>query len=1550
MYFLSLQKKKYSKLEKEVTENIEPKQNKKKRIILKIISVLFFLFVIVDVFLIFFATPLLKNYLQEKVKQETEGLFSVDFEKISIEIGFRRLSLEKFEMISDSSVYKKLINENKAKAALYNISCSSLELKGTNIYRLFFKNELKIKEFRLNKPIVELKKLPKKEADTKNRDFVHEDLFPAISPYLKEINITNIILEDGKFNLNIKKDSLKKTNHVGNLSIKLRNFLLNERQFLKKKKLFYSDDINIEINDYKIILSDNIHYFFADNISLSTEKSLLVAKSVKINPINNSKQHLDTITQNYFRLNTSIIELKNFDVSKLYFDKDINIQQLTVENPKIYIINKFQVNKKKRVKKQSKQIDLYQLIKDKFNSVTIDSLKINRSVVNFYYNSDIGNKAAYESKNLNLKLYNLMLNQYAKDDKSKIFYSNDICFSIKSFSALIPNNIHRLDVENIKADTRKKELSASNIKFTRKRRNLRRSLKNKSVFNINIPNLDLQGINYKYFYHTKNLYFHKVNFSASNLKASIYKKKKGKAVLKDLFSGFVKSIFIQNFNIKKSKFNLKIIENDSVFQNYTGKLIFNLYSFNLNKYKNKDKLFFANDFKLQLFDYQQDLKDNIHKLNLEDVTISSIDSMLYISKLSVKPKENLKTYKDFKDNYINKVYDFTLRNSKITGIDINKAATDSALNIAEFSINKPKFRFFNYIDIENLPDSLTQKEISELDSNYLDKKGEVKEDRLKFKGKFIDILSQYYSEVSIKRFNLKKGDFKIVEIDSNLNLAVMMSGKITTRIKDFKFDTHNYLLKNKFSYSDNIQFAVDDFKEIVSKKNYEFKIKRFVFSSKDSVFTANIITLFPKEKIYYDKSVNNVFTIYSPYISTKSTNISELINLNILDIGRLTVENPVIAIYKKKQKSINKQKIKNKKQKSNFPFESIKLEKIKLLNGIFGILKHKNDFKKLAINTKFNFELNNFELDSIKLKNHELLFKNLDIVAQLENLHYQMPDSIHYLSVKNININTLKSKITGSNLLYNNIEANKIFRDINKNHIDTIKTPNFSISGLKLDKLLLNKSLILDSLQIENPYIEILDYKQSKSKNNFNNLNLYKKIYPKLNAINISDIKVNKLSIKLTANNKSRKFGNIFKNLFLSLNNLIIDSTNQIRKNKILNADDISFKIKDYSINLSDSLYNFKFKEFGISTALRRAYIDAIKLNPNIERDVFAEKFKKDFSFNYLFGKKIIVNDIDIESFFNKNKIIVNNINLFNFNLHSYKNKKYPLDSIQRIALPLDYLKEINNYLLIDTLNIYKSNLEFEMLEKNASNSGILFLSDIKGQMTNITNDKEKIKNGEATTLDFSAYIMDEGLISVAFNFPLNSKYGEYNYAGTIAPMDLRLINPFIENVASVSLKSGYLNGVDFKVQANEKYSLGKIKLAYNKLKINVVKKKTNAKTEKRGLVSLVANSIIKDSNPKFKRGIVKEKRIYFERNIYKPVFHFWTQSLLAGAKNTLGFKSKDLKKRLKFEKEDEKLRKNDERELAKIKRRDEKKLLKETKKQNKDRKKEGRSEKNKNE
>jgi hypothetical protein len=542
-----------------VEENInhtEPvKKKRKKRWWIKILSILAAAFLIIDAFLFFLATPILKTYLQNKVYEQTEGLFSINFEKISIELSTRRLALKGFELTSDTAVYNNLLEKKEVTAALYNISCNSIELWGANAYRFFTKGKLKAKELRLVEPVIELKKLPNQDSTKQeSRDFVHEDLYPAISKYLDEVKIKQIILKNGKFLLNINKDSLTNTTHLGYVSVHLFDFLLNEEQFTKNEKLFYANDLQLFLTDYKVSLSDKIHFIKADSVEISTKSSKLIAKNVGMQPINESNEFLNSVNRNYFKIEAPRIRLRNFNIHELYFKNDIKIGQIEISAPFIKVVNKLKSTQhKKNNYNETMEIDLSRLIEGKLHSIKIDTFKIGKGKLNFYYNSWL-RFPAYKANHFALALFNFDLSENSGNNHSKIFYSDSIQLKLDTFSARLPDNIHSLFAKSIHILSGRKMLEASGLflKSSGQR-------KNKNNLNISIPMLKISGTDFNRLYHDRILNIAGLYLSPSNFKLKLWQKKPlekdsidKKNPLSQLTTNFVKQLYIRNLNLKKA--------------------------------------------------------------------------------------------------------------------------------------------------------------------------------------------------------------------------------------------------------------------------------------------------------------------------------------------------------------------------------------------------------------------------------------------------------------------------------------------------------------------------------------------------------------------------------------------------------------------------------------------------------------------------------------------------------------------------------------------------------------------------------------------------------------------------------------------------------------------------------------------------------------------------------------------------------------------------------------------------------------------------------------
>ena len=1452
-------------------------------------------------------------------------MYRADFEKISFELTRRQIKLLNFSLTPDTSVYRNLIQQGIERSAIYDISVHSIKISGTNFYKLIFKQKLKVKKLLMDNPVVKLKKLPdENKLYAENRDFFYSFLYPSIKKYVDVLEINFLDIENGQFHLRLSRNNNNRTSHYGLVSIKLFDFYLDEKAFKKREKLFYSNDIQIFITNYRIRLSDGVHNFFAENIYISTKESILKAKAVNVLPAHDLRRFKENRRSDNFYFTSPEITFRNFDIKNLYFNKNIEIQNIIIESPKVKFIDKRgeqfiktdKTNKKRNKTKGIKKIpDLYMLIKNRINSVLIRTLDLNHAEFYYFHHSPL-EKPVFRIKDFNISLLNFLLDNKSGEDQSRILYSKNIRLNLNDFKAKIIGKTHNLTAKtiHIHTDTKSlyiKELDIHPAKYTGK-------LSQK--INLNVKDVKLSGTDFYRLAMRKELIINKMTWGKSNIDIKILEKKQqSPAGFMDKLTGaFLKKLRINNFQLKTSDFNIRKYNQDSIQTAYSGKINLNIRYLNFYKGGNQlAKMFSIYGFKIMLSDYTQQINDRIHLLKAQNVFISNTDSVLEIKNMEIHPK--VRTYKQLKIYKQADIMDLSIPDISLKGIDLNQIFSQKSLSVNEINVNKPGFSAWNFPDIKTSKDSLSGFETNN-DTDSLPNDSVIIPKNLN------GILSKYFKSLSINKLKITDGEFVRYKTDSNDVSQTLLSGNMSLKLDEFNYNFYADTLNYGIMDSRNLVMQINDFYKRTKNDVYELKIKNISLSKKDSTLSAKIVRLFPDKNMQDSVFGKYIITAYSPEIIFKGIDLKSFANTGILNLGVFKLIDPSVSMLKNPFYT-NKKTIPKLKQK--IPFEKIITDSIIIARGSLGVLNDKTGIDNKQLSTDFNIYLSKLVIDSNFVANPASILKNTPAIVHLSNFKYQTPDTKLTFDFNDFYFDSERKIILMDNLLYyadKNKTKNNLFEAV---FVPAIQLSNFSYGGLLSDKL------IADSLEIIQPYFVIINDKEKKSQKKKINpleINLYEKTKKIFKKIDLKNINIEAAGVKI------KNIGNIsqpvsdYDKIYCSVSNLLIDSLHQNDRQKILNASDISVTKKDYSFTVNKGLYRIDIGEMGFSTGKKKAFIKAFSLNPVQSRSEITANAKYEIKLLYINVPEIIINKPDFRSYAAENKIIAQSIDINRMKLHSYKDKHFPIDSVEKPAMPLKDLQKLKTYIKIDTVNIKDFYVGVEMLGENSSHSGYFDITGINGYITNLTNDKKLIDTGLVTKIKAYGKIMDEAVLKASFRIPLNSETGEYYYGGKLSGMNMSAFNPLLENLYFVSIRDGYIDSLEFIVSANDDYDEGNMKFVYHGLKFDLHnKRKTDSLiVNKRGFVSMLANSIVKNDNPRRKGGRIKPARIYFERNIYRPVFNYWTLTLLNGVKTTMGFKSKELKERLKWEKIYEKNKRIFKKKEKKINRKQKRKNRKE--------------------
>jgi len=406
------------------------------------------------------------------------------------------------------------------------------------------------------------------------------------------------------------------------------------------------------------------------------------------------------------------------------------------------------------------------------------------------------------------------------------------------------------------------------------------------------------------------------------------------------------------------------------------------------------------------------------------------------------------------------------------------------------------------------------------------------------------------------------------------------------------------------------------------------------------------------------------------------------------------------------------------------------------------------------------------------------------------------------LSYADINVNAFAGSMSLEDVIFDESTNKLEIKNINLN-VDIIR-------------YLLHKEIKIESIDAEGLDLKLKLATNSNPK-------------PKRKKINIVGIQeLNVSDAQITAENEIKTIlvtENV--NLYATDISWPLDEHLNWLKNKSITID-----AKKLTYNL-DQLHDLKSESF--SYADKSITFKGFSLKPKFSKANYINQIQKQTDLMNLNTKTLAISGFDLKKEDSLYSIMAQKIDIDSTNFNIYRDKTIAPDTSLK-ALYSQALRDLKFRLAVDSLTVADMNLVYQELLKKNRSPGELKLNSINGQITNIHN----TLNAPEPDIEAKFKAKFTKGSDIYFNWSFVPDHDYFSLSTLLQNVEDESVNNFFAPAMNMKM-DGTINKIETSFSGNNTQMNGDFKIAYKKLKLNILKKDGS----KNNFASLLSNVFV---------------------------------------------------------------------------------------------------------
>jgi hypothetical protein len=508
---------------------------------------------------------------------------------------------------------------------------------------------------------------------------------------------------------------------------------------------------------------------------------------------------------------------------------------------------------------------------------------------------------------------------------------------------------------------------------------------------------------------------------------------------------------------------------------------------------------------------------------------------------------------------------------------------------------------------------------------------------------------------------------------------------------------------------------------------------------------------------------------------------------------------------------------------------------------------------------------------------------------------YTSTDKLYRVEFDDIGFNVFTGSLSIKNLQL--IPDMAIYRQLKskKQHpryLFNLYIQKFKFSGINIYDLYFHDELQIDELSINHPDVLVINDATNNEQSDTNSSlrHPYELIKNELKSLQLDQINLKNINFEFISDSLSKRKSHKLFLAYFKVRNLSIDSNSKNNIERPFYSDDIKVSIKNYALNLRDSVNKMQFEEVVASTASSSIEIYNFKIIPlsDIENFKSRDGYRKTRIDLYIREAKLT--GIDFKKLFYDQEIKGKSIQINKLKTYISQNNQIAQDPNKIRRFPPELVYDIKIPFYFNDVQIKNSELNYSEKDLKTNYIWNISFNSLNGTINNFTNNIDQIKNNQKVNIEIESLLNNKAHTKLYFTLDYLDKKQPFYVKGLIKNYNIKNLNPILANLASLEVANCDMRNLKFTMQGDKTKMHSNVTMLYNNLRVRILEKNSGEnKLKKNAWFSFLANSVLlNNDNPRFNGKTIHPKfHINYHRD-YSFFGYIW-KALFKGVKESTG-------------------------------------------------------------